>query len=304
MSIEQAALPPRGAAWRRLVRDRGGVIAAVVLAALVVVAVGAGTLSPDDPFRTSTQRLQAPSRQHVLGTDDLGRDQLSRVLYGGRTSLRVGLSVALIATLIGVAVGGTASYAGGLVDDALMRLTELVQVVPRFFAALVLVAIVRPRVSTIVLVLGFTSWPIIARILRAEALSVKRREFVTAALATGVSGPRILVRHILPLALTPVIVAGSLEVGGAILAEAGLSFLGVGDPRAVSWGSMLQAVQPFMRSAPWLALAPGLAITLTVIAVNRFGEALNDLWAPRARSASIKENAELGSTTRQRAAVR
>jgi len=258
----------------------------VVLLLLLAIALSASQLSPRDPFRTSLQRLRSPSAAHALGTDDLGRDQLSRVLYGGRTSLEVGLAVALLATVIGIGVGAVASYTGGLVDDGLMRITELFQVVPRFFAALVVAAVFGGRTSTIILILGFTSWTVTARVLRAEVLSVKQREFVTAAASIGASGPRLLVRHILPNALSPVIVTGSLQVGSAILAEAGLSFLGIGDPRAVSLGSMLQAAQPFIRTAPWLAIAPGLAITVTVIAVNRLGDALNDALTPRGHAAT------------------
>lgn len=281
--LQELATPRRDSFWQRLSRDHGGLAAATLLIFLLAVAFSAGPLSRVDPFHTSRQRLQAPSTGHLFGTDDLGRDQFARVLYGARTSLEVGLAVSLISTAIGILVGAVAGYAGGLLDDTLMRLTEFFQVVPRFFAALVVVAIFGPRITTIVLILGVTSWTVTARILRAEVLSVKRREFVAGAVALGASWPRVLGRHILPNALPPVIVTASLQVGGAILAEAGLAFLGVGDRKVVSWGSMLQSVQPFMRAAPWLAIAPGMGITLTVLAVNRLGDALNDALSPRGR---------------------
>ncbi|MGI8550874.1 MAG: ABC transporter permease [Dehalococcoidia bacterium] len=266
---------------RRFSRDGGGLIAAVLLAFLLTISLLAGSLGRGDPFRTSRQRLQAPSASHLLGTDDLGRDQFTRILYGARTSLLVGLTVSLLSTTIGVVVGGVASYAGGLLDDGLMRITEFFQIVPRFFAALVVAAIFGARLATVILILGLTSWTVTARILRAEVLSIKQREFITAAAVLGADGTRLLWRHILPNALSPVIVTASLQVGGAILAEAGLAFLGIGDRTVVSWGSMLQAAQPFARAAPWLAIAPGLGITVTVLAVNRLGDALNDARSPR-----------------------
>ncbi len=281
--LEQAIVPSRDSFWHRFRRDGGGLAAVTLLLAVIAVALGAGVLSHADPFHTSRQRLLAPATGHLLGTDALGRDQLSRVLYGGRTSLEVGVAAALLATLVGLAVGAVAGYAGGWLDDLLMRITEFFQVVPRFFAALVVVAVFGSRISIIILVLGLTSWTVTARILRAEVLSIRGREFVTGAIVIGAGRRRVLLRHILPNALSPVIVAGSLQVGGAMLAEAGLAFLGVGDPRVVSWGSMLQEAQRFMRSQPWLAIAPGLAITLTVLAVNRFGDALNDALSPRRR---------------------
>lgn len=269
------------AGWRRprllsrILRDRGGVLAALVLAVLLALALSANRLQRSDPFLTSAQRLAAPSAQHPLGTDDLGRDQLSRLLYGARTSLAVGGSVSLIAASIGVLVGALSGYAGGLLDDALMRLTEIFQVVPRFFVALVVAAILGARQTTIVLILGLTSWTVTARILRAEILSLKQREYVLAARVLGAGWVRVLLRQILPPALTPVLITASLEVGGAILAEAGLSFLGIGDRTVVSWGSMLQSAQAFALAAPWLAVAPGVAISVTVFAVNRLGDALN-----------------------------
>jgi peptide/nickel transport system permease protein len=281
--LQQVTLPVRDSFWRRFSHDRGGLAALTLLTVLIAGSLGAGALDRTDPFRTSRQRLSAPVAAHPLGTDALGRDQLSRLLHGGRTSLEVGVSVAILATLTGLAVGGVAGYTGGWIDDLMMRVTEFFQVVPRFFAALVIVAVFGSRISIIILILGLTSWTVTARIVRAEVLSVRAREFVAGAIVVGAGGTRVLIRHVLPNVISPVIVVGSIQVGSAVLAEAGLAFLGVGDPRVVSWGSMLQESQRFMRSQPWLAVEPGMAVTVAVLAVNRIGDALTDALSSRGR---------------------
>ena len=245
------------------------------LATIALVALLAGWIAPFDPSRTVGPPLQPPSVRHWLGTDDLGRDVFSNVVHGGRISLLVGLVAALTSGLLGTLVGGLAGYFGRLLDDALMRLTELFQVVPRFFLALIVTALFGPSVVVITLLLGLTFWPITARLLRAEVLSLRERDFVQAARALGASDRRVLLRHVLPNALPVVVVATMLQVGSAILVEAGLGFLGLSDRSVVSWGNLLNGAQPLIRVAWWTAVFPGLAITLAVLAANLSGDSLN-----------------------------
>lgn len=223
-----------------------------------------------------------------MGTDDLGRDVLSNVIHGTRVSLLVGLLAAWTSGLLGTLVGGVAGYFGRLLDDGLMRLTELFQVVPRFFLALIVTALFGPNVVVITLLIGLTFWPITARLLRAQVLSVRERDYVLAARALGASDRRILLRHVLPNSISVVVVATTLQVGSAILVEAGLSFLGLGDRSVVSWGNILNGAQPLIRIAWWTAVFPGLAITLTVVAANVLGDGLNVLIA-MGRSATRRQ---------------
>jgi peptide/nickel transport system permease protein len=267
--------------WERFRRQPAAIAGSLLVLALVLVALAADGIAPYDPFATSDEALQPPSAAHPLGTDDLGRDLFSAVVYGARASLLVGLVVASTATAIGVAVGGVAGYAGGLVDDGLMRLTELFQVVPRFFLALIAVALFGSSIWLIVLLLGLTYWPGTARLLRAQVLTLRTRDYVLAARALGVRESRILLRHVLPGALPPVITQAALHVGGAILIEAGLSFLGLGDRSMVSWGALLNDAQQFVRVAWWMSAFPGLAITLTVLGLNLMVDGLNEAWDPR-----------------------
>lgn len=252
-----------------------------VLLGLVIVAVFAGIIAPGDPLRRAGAPLQPPSLQHWFGTDDLGRDVLVGVVHGSRPSMLVGFAAALTSAIIGTLVGGVAGYFGRTVDDVLMRLTELVQVVPRFFLVLIVAALFGPSLTTVALLLGLTFWPGTARLLRAQILSLRSRDFILAARAIGVPQQRILVRHVLPNAVAVVVVSTSLQVGAAILVEAGLSFLGLGDRSVVSWGNMLNLAQPLIRVAWWAAVFPGLAITLTVMAANMVGDGLNAALDPR-----------------------
>jgi peptide/nickel transport system permease protein len=268
---------------RRYRRSRVGLLGALLLLLTISAALFAGTLTPYTPFRGAGPPLQPPDAGYPMGTDDLGRDVLTGVLYGARTSLRVGFFVAAIAAVMGTLVGGTAGFYGGWIDDALMRLTEFFQVMPRFFLAVIIVALFGSSLFNVIVVLGITSWTMIARILRAELFSLRERDFVIAAQAVGVRRRVILFRHLLPNALPSLIVAVSLLVGNAILIEASLSFLGLGDPNAISWGYMLSNAQRFMRVAWWMAFFPGLAIVLTVLGFNLAGDGLNDVWNPRLR---------------------
>ncbi len=270
--------------WSRFRRRPTALLGLTFMLALVLVALGADLIAPHDPFAISNVVLSPPSAAHLFGTDDLGRDVFSRVVHGARVSLLVGFVSAFVATLIGVVIGGLAGYFGGLVDDGLMRLTEVFLVVPRFFLALIVVVLLGSNIWLIVLVLSLTYWPFTARVLRAQILTMRTRDYVLAARAVGTPELRILLRHVLPGALPPVITLASLQVGSAILIEAGLSFLGLGDPNVVSWGAMLNDAQQFVFNAWWMSVFPGLAITLTVLGVNLVADALTEAWDPRLAS--------------------
>jgi peptide/nickel transport system permease protein len=248
---------------------------------LLAVAAGADLIAPYSPFATSNDVLLPPSPTHLLGTDDLGRDLFSAVVHGTRVSLLVGVGSVLIATLIGIVVGGVSGFVGGTVDDVLMRFTELFQIVPRFFLALVVLSLFGNSIWLIVLLLGLTYWTGTARLLRSQVLSLRAREYVLAARVIGVKESSILLRHILPAALPPVITQAALHVGGAILIEAGLSFLGLGDRNVVSWGLLLNDAQQYVRTAWWISAFPGLAITVTVLALNLIADGLNEAWNRR-----------------------
>jgi peptide/nickel transport system permease protein len=267
-------------------RLTGGAVGLGLTLALVMVAVFAGAIAPVDPFASVGSPLSPPSRAHALGTDDLGRDVLAGIVHGARTSLVVVLSVTALASVIGVAIGAVAGYRAGGTDDVLMRLTELVQVVPRFFLAVLVIALFGPGLDRLVLVLGLTSWPGIARVVRAETLSLARREFVEAAHALGAPALRVLTRHVLPNALPAAVVVVSVNAGVVILMEAGLGFIGLGDPHAISWGYLASNAQRFLRVAWWMALFPGAAIALAVLGLNLLGDELNELLNPRARRAA------------------
>ena len=276
----RAGRAARGA-WARYRRQLPAVVGLALLAGIVLLALLAGVIAPGDPFRRAGPPLQPPSFRYWFGTDDLGRDVFAGVVHGSRPSLLVGLVAALTSALVGTTVGSVAGYVGRGVDDGLMRLTEMVQVVPRFFLALIVATLFGPGIGMIALLLGLTFWPGTARLLRAQILSLRNRDFIVAARALGVPGRRILVRHVLPNALAVVVVSASLQVGAAILVEAGLSFLGLGDRSVVSWGNMLNLAQPLIRVAWWTAVFPGLAITLTVMAANLVGDGLNAALDPR-----------------------
>lgn len=283
------ALPPRSAAklprapvwWHAFARQPTAMLGLSMTVCLAAMALLAPQLAPGDPFASVGAPLQAPSWTHWFGTDDLGRSVLAQLVHGARMSLLVGLAVALLSTSIGVLVGGLGGFFGGWADDTLMRLTELVQILPRFFLAILVAAFFGANTWNIVLLLGLTFWTSAARIVRAQILSLREREFVVAARAVGVRERTILRRHVLPHALPPVLVNAALVVGAAILVEAGLNFLGLGDRSRVSWGYMLNNAQPFLQSAWWMSIFPGLALLLTVVAVNLLGDGVNEALNPR-----------------------
>ena len=261
----------------------------VVIGALVAVSAVYFSLEltggawPYDPAATDVaSRFLGPSLAHPLGTDHLGRDVLARMLFGARISLIVGFVAVGIAITIGIVVGATAGHFAGWVDNVLMRMVDIVICFPRFFLILTVVALVKPSLWNIIIVLGLTGWTGTARLIRGEILSLRERDFIQAARAVGAGAPRIILRHLIPNALTPVLVSATLGVAGAILTEAGLSFLGFGvQPPQPTWGNILTEGRLYIFDAWWLTVFPGLAILLTVLAFNLVGEALRDAWDPR-----------------------
>lgn len=261
--------------WRGLLSNRSTMIGATGLAAIVAVAVLGPVLWRLDPLALTSERLLPPALAHPMGTDDLGRDVFARVILGARISLTIGLLSALIATVFGCAVGAVSGYFGGAVDEALMRMTEVFQVIPRFLLAIVIVALFGSGLNKIVLVIGFLSWPGTARIIRAQVLVLRGEEFVLSALMSGASTGRVIVRHILPNVLPLVVVAAFLQTGAAILVESFLSFLGLGDPSQPSWGMLVQQAQLYLRSAWWMTTFPGLALAVTIFSLNLLGDGLS-----------------------------
>lgn len=276
--------------YRRLVRaflrHRLGMLGLAIILTFAAAALFAPQLAPHDPIqqRIATARLEAPSAEHPLGTDELGRDLFSRLLHGARISMRIGLIAEGIALLIGITLGSLAGYLGGWVDNLIMRLTDIFFAIPSLLFLIVVVAIMEPSATVIFVALGVISWPSEARLMRAEVLRLREREFVTAARALGMRNWRIILRHILPNAMASLIVVGSLGVAGAILSEATLSFLGLGIQQPIpSWGTMINQGQEYIFSAWWYSVFPGLTIMLAVLGFNFVGDALRDALAVEER---------------------
>jgi len=274
-----------GSFWRAIRANRLTMAGLLVVLTLLFVAAAAPLLTPHDPFGIDVDAvLLPPSWSHPFGTDDLGRDVLSRMIMGSRVSLQVGLVSAGIATLLGAALGALAGYYGGWVDGLIMRLTDMMLCFPTFFLILAVIAILDPSIANIMAVIGLTSWMGVARMVRAEFLTLKEREFVLAAKAMGAGDMRIIFRHILPNAMAPVLVAATLGVAGAILTESGLSFLGLGvQPPDPSWGNILGQGKSYIELGWWLSAFPGLAILITVLGYNLLGEGVRDALDPRLR---------------------
>jgi peptide/nickel transport system permease protein len=271
--------------WRALSKNRLALVGGAVVVALALMALAAPLVAPHDPHKPDIKRiLDPPSKRHWLGTDQVGRDVLSRMLYGARVSLAVGFVSVGIATAIGIALGAAAGYHGGAVDAAVMRLVDLMLVFPRFFLLLAVLAFLKPSIWTIMAVIGLTGWMGVARLVRAEFLALKEREFVIWSQSIGASALRIIWRHILPNAMAPVLVAMTLGIPAAILTESGLSFLGLGvRPPYATWGNILNDGKEVIELAWWLSVYPGLAILLTVLSYNLLGEGIRDALDPRLR---------------------
>lgn len=271
--------------WRRFKRHHLGLMGAGVVSLLFVISLAAPLLAPYDPGHIDIKSiLESPSYKHPLGTDQLGRDVFSRIIWGGRISLMVGFVAVGIAVLIGVFLGAMAGYYGGWVDNVIMRFVDIMLCFPTFFLILAVVALLEPSIWNIMVVIGATGWMGMARLIRAEILSIKERDYVLAARALGASHTRIIWRNIVPNAMAPVLVAATLGVAGAILTESALSFLGIGvQPPTPSWGNILTAGKDSIEVAWWLSLYPGLAILITVLGYNLLGEGIRDAIDPRLR---------------------
>lgn len=268
--------------WSRFATNRAAVAGLIVLIAVIIIAILAPVMFPKGPWAMVQRPFLAPFDADglPLGTDTLGRNVLAGLIYGARVSLLVGLVSTVMALLIGVPLGAVAGFYGGWVDECAMRFTEFFQTIPNFALAIVLVAILEPSLTSITISIAIVSWPPVARLVRAEVMSVTRREYVDAARLAGLSNLHILTRQVLPNTVSPIIVMASLMVATAILLESSLSFLGLGDPNIMSWGYQIGAARTVIRSAWWLSFFPGVAIVLTVLALNLIGEGLNDALNP------------------------
>ncbi len=258
----------------------------IVVAFFTLVALFAPWIAPYDPQAIDlTNPLDSPSRTHLFGTDQLGRDLFSRMVFGARISLSIGFVAVGIATVVGIFFGSIAAYFGGKIDSVIMRFVDLMLCIPTFFLILTVIAILEPNIFNIMAVIGITSWMGIARLIRAEILSLKEREFVQAARAVGASHSRILFRHLIPNALSPVLVSATLGVGSAVLVESSLSFLGIGvQPPTPSWGNILTDAKATLGSAWWIMFFPGTAIFITVLGYNLLGEGIRESLEPRSKS--------------------
>ena len=288
-------------AWRRFKRHRPAMIGLVVLSLLVIYALGGSIFLSEKfaNFNDTSQRLLAPTIDHPFGTDSIGRDVLARTIYGGQISLLIGLTAVVVETILGILVGALAGFYGGIVDNILMRITEAMLNIPEIFLLIVMAKYFGGKIPeldlfgrtfsgsvvVIVLIIGLTSWMYLARIVRAQFLSLKENEFVLAARATGTRNIDIIFRHILPNSVAPIVVSATLGVANAILAEAYISFLGLGvQPPTATWGNMLDGANNYLESAPWLWFFPGLLILLTVLSINFLGDGLRDALDPRSRT--------------------
>jgi len=283
-SRRQAALGRAYGAWRAFTRNRLAMLGLFIILALVLVAVFANQLAPYSPIDGDlrTTRLLAPSRHFWLGTDDQGRDILSRLLYGSRVTLMVVFLVAILAAPIGLLVGTVAGYAGGMVDAALMRVTDIFLAFPRLVLALAFVAALGPGIRNAVIAIAITSWPPYARIARAETLTIRQTDFIAAVKLIGASPWRIVLRHIMPLCMSSVIIRVTLDMAGIILTAAGLGFLGLGaQPPMPEWGAMIANGRQYVLDQWWVAAAPGTAIFLVSLAFNLLGDGLRDVLDPK-----------------------
>lgn len=268
---------------RLLLKSKLALVGLIIVGILFITAILAPIIAPYKPDEINVDKiLVRPQKAHLLGTDELGRDLLSRMIYGARISLVIGFIAVGIATIIGVVLGSIAGYYGGWLDTLIMRFVDIMLCFPTFFLILAVVALLEPGIKNIMVVIGITSWMGVARLIRAEILSLKEREFIEAARAIGASNLRIICRHLIPNAIQPVLVSATLGVGAAILVESSLSFLGIGvQPPVATWGRMLAEGKSIMGVAPWVTVFPGLAILITVLGYNLLGEGLRDVLDPR-----------------------
>lgn len=304
LPVDELETPPlslKQLTWRRFLRHKMAVAGVIVLGVLVLYAVGGSLIFSEAyaNYNDTSLSLAAPSLAHPFGTDSIGRDILARTIYGGQISLLIGLLAVTIETCVGILIGAIAGYYGGIIDNILMRFTEAMLNIPEIFLLIVMAKFFGGKIPeltilgrqysgsllVIIIIIGLTSWMYLARIVRAEFLSLKANEFVLAARATGTSNSQIIFRHILPNCIAPIVVTATLGVANAILAEAYISFLGLGvQPPTATWGNMLDGANQYIESAPWLWFFPGLLIVLTVLSINFLGDGLRDALDPRGRA--------------------
>ncbi len=267
----------------KLLQNKFALTGLTVITLLIVVALFAPVISPYAPSQQNVfERLQAPSLTHVFGTDDLGRDVFTRMIFGARISLAVGFISVFIILIIGTFLGIISGYYGGKIDYIIMRFTDIVLCFPTFFLIILVIAFIEPNIYNVMIVIGVTSWPGLARLVRAEVLSLKEREFILVSKMMAISNIKIFFLHILPNIISPLMVYSSLAIGGAILTESALSFLGLGvQPPMPSWGQILTSGKDYIYMAWWLSLFPGIAILVTVLAFNLVGEAIRDIFDPK-----------------------
>jgi peptide/nickel transport system permease protein len=281
--VTSLPLHPSGRLWRRLRRSRGILVGSVVLIVLISLALAAPWLTRYDPIKvTPRDRLKPPSATHLMGTDDFGRDVLTRLLYGGRVSLQVGIASVSLAAVVGTLLGIMAAYYGGRVDALIMRFIDVLMAFPSILLALSIVAFLGKGLPNVMLAVGIASIPVYTRVVRGSALSVRQMDYVTAAQVVGCPPWRIMLQHILPNVFAPLIVITTNGIAGAVISGAALSFLGLGvQPPTPEWGIMLSEGRAYIRSAWWVTTFPGLAIMLTVMAINLMGDGLRDVLDPR-----------------------
>ncbi|WP_339258051.1 oligopeptide ABC transporter permease [Lysinibacillus sp. FSL K6-3209] len=280
---ESAVSNTKGMFWKRFKRHKLAVIGLWFLAIITMAAILAPICAPFDPAEITGEFSAPPSLQHLLGTDQVGRDVLSRVIYAARVSLAVGIGAVAISAIIGTVLGLISGYFGGMIDGIVMRITDMFMSFPYILFILVVASIVGPGLTNIILILGVLGWPGIARLVRGNVLAIKQSDYVKASIALGYSTPRILFKHILPNTVAPILIYATSGVAGAILDEAALSFLGLGvQPPDASWGNMLSNAQSIsiLTDQPWLWIPPGIFILLTVLAINYIGDALRDALDP------------------------
>ena len=269
---------------RLFVRNRAAVIGLILLIVIILLALFAPLIYPDNPFKTVGKPLLEPFGEFFLGTDRLGRDVAAGVVHGARTSILIASIATMLSVIFGTVIGSLSGYYGGQTDNLLMRFTEFFQTIPSFVFAIVLVAILQPSIQSIVIAITVVTWPPVARLVRGEFIAMRNREFVEACICLGMKDSVIIFREILPNVLSPILVTGSLMTATAILIESALAFLGLGDPNVMSWGFMIGSGREFLRTAWWLCAIPGIAILVTVLGINLVGEGLNDTFNPKLRN--------------------
>ncbi len=285
VETEIKSLSPGAMFWRQFQRHKPALICIFVLLLLAIACYSASVIAPYSFDAIDLRNTkQPPTMKHLMGTDDLGRDLLTRVLYGGRVSLSIGVFAALVGTIFGTLVGAIAGFYGNRIDNLLMRFTDIAYSIPTLPLLIVISAFTKSSLPIMILVIGLLSWMATARVVRGSVLSLKQQDFITASHMIGLTNRRIILRHIIPNILGPIVVGATLSVGAAIITESALSFLGLGvQPPTPSWGNMLQDSQTTMASKPWLTIFPGLAILITVLCINFIGDGLQDALDPTQR---------------------